>query len=705
MHVYLADNAGFCYGVKRAVDLALQASVEQGPWYTLGPLVHNQEVTSFLAEKGIRCGKNTSDITEGGILIRSHGVSPEVLKEIEARKLGIVDATCPTVKKTQELARELVEKQYQLVIVGDREHPEVRGILGWTGGAATVVRLPEEAAALPSYNKIAVICQTTIRESEYQQIVEELISHTREIRGYNTICKASLQRQKAAAELATHVDVMVVVGSRNSSNTRSLVKICEAKKVATYQIETAAELRREWFECKESVGVTAGASTPDWLIKEVLIWMSELESNAAQDEKMINTSGNQEISDNQEVNENREISDNQEVNENQEISDSQEVSENQEVRDKQEITFAELEAQLAESMKEVERGTILQGRVIQVNQDEVMVDVGGKSEGIIPLRELSAQDVKSASDVVKVGDEIDVMVLRWDDDGTILVSKRRVDQEIALDALEEAANDGKTITGTVIKTVKGGLLVDVGVTGFLPASQVENGFVRDLEKYVGRELTYEILEFNRHKRRGSQVVLSRARVLQKEREALRQQFWAEIEEGQIKTGVIKRITDYGAFIDLGGFEGLLHVSEIDHARVARPEDVLTEGEEIEVFVLGVDRELDRVSLSRKKLLPSPWQKIGEKMAVGDIVTGTVVRLAQFGAFVELEPGIDGLIHISQLADRRVARTEDVVDVGQEVKVKVISMDTEAKRIGLSIKEAQYEAEKEMIASYLENQEE
>ncbi|MGE5543903.1 MAG: bifunctional 4-hydroxy-3-methylbut-2-enyl diphosphate reductase/30S ribosomal protein S1 [Bacillota bacterium] len=661
MHIHLADNAGFCYGVKRAVDLAVDASVEDGPWHTLGPLVHNREVTAFLADKGITCVNDTSEITSGGVLIRSHGVPPEVLSEIESRGLGIIDATCPNVKHIQELARKLTDDHYQIVIVGDKDHPEVKGILGWAGNTAIVARLPEEAANLLSYNKIAVLCQTTIRESEYQQIVEELISHAREIRGYNTICNASIRRQQAAAELAGHVDVMVVVGDRDSSNTRSLVKICEGRKVTTYQIETAAELRREWFEGIEDVGVTAGASTPDWVIKEVLSWMSELESNVAQDEQAMNTSGNQEV------------------------------------------TFAELEAEMAESMREVEKGTILRGRVIQIGQDEVMVDVGGKSEGIIPLRELSVQEIKSPSEVVAVGDEIDVMVLRWDDDGTILVSKRRVDQEVALDRLEEAANEGKTVTGKVLKTIKGGLLVDVGVTGFLPASQVEDGFVRDLEKYVGQELSYEILEFNRHKRRGSQVVLSRSRLIEKEKEARKNKFWDEIAEGQIRMGVVKRITDYGAFIDLGGFEGLLHVSEIDHARVARPEDVLTEGEEIEVYVLGVDRETQRVSLSRKKVIPSPWQKIAEKVKVGDILTGTVVRLAQFGAFVELEPGIDGLVHISQLADRRVAKTEDVVEAGQEVKVKVISMDTEAKRIGLSIKEAELEAEKEQVAAYLENQ--
>lgn len=662
MHIYLADHAGFCYGVKRAIDLAVNASAEDGPWYTVGPLVHNQEVVGFLADKGIASVDNIDEITCGGVIIRSHGIPQEVQSEVEARGLSIIDATCPHVRQVQELARKLVDDHYQVVIVGDKDHPEVKGIRSRAGDNSIVARRPEDVAGLPPCNKIAVICQTTIQESEYQQIVQELISQAREIRGYNTICNASLRRQQAVAELAGHVDLMVVVGDRRSSNTRSLVKICEDRKVTTYQIETAEELRPEWFEGKKDVGVTAGASTPDWVIKEVLSRMSELESNAAQDEQALNTSSNQEE------------------------------------------TFAELEAEMAEFMKEVERGTILKGRVVQIDQDEVMVDVGGKSEGIIPLRELSVQEISSPSEVVAVGDEIDVMVLRWDDDGTILVSKRRVDQELALDALEEAAREGTPVSGKVIKTIKGGLLVDVGVTGFLPASQVEEGFVRDLEKYVGQELSYEILEFNRQKRRGSQVVLSRSRLLEKEKEARRKQFWDEIAEGQIRKGVVKRITDYGAFIDLGGFEGLLHVSEIDHVRVDRPEDVLTEGEEIEVYVLGVDRETERVSLSRKKVLPSPWEKIAETLQVGDVVTGTVVRIAQFGAFVELEPGIDGLVHISQLADRRVAKTEDVVQVGQEVKVKVISMDTEAKRIGLSIRGAELEADKETVAAYLESQE-
>jgi len=279
LHIYLADHAGFCYGVKRAVDLALNAPAEEGPWYTLGPLVHNREVVGFLADKGIASVDDIDEITDGGVIIRSHGIPQEVQSEIESRGLRIIDATCPHVKQVQELAQKLVDEHYQVVIVGDKDHPEVQGIWSRAGNNSLVARMPEDVADLPPCNKIAVICQTTIQETEYRQVVQALISHAREIRGYNTICNASLKRQEAVAELAGHVDLMIVIGDRKSSNTRSLVKICEDREVATYQIETAEELRPEWFEGKKDVGVTAGASTPDWVIKEVLSRMSELESN------------------------------------------------------------------------------------------------------------------------------------------------------------------------------------------------------------------------------------------------------------------------------------------------------------------------------------------------------------------------------------------------------------------------------------------
>ncbi|MGE5397487.1 MAG: bifunctional 4-hydroxy-3-methylbut-2-enyl diphosphate reductase/30S ribosomal protein S1 [Chitinophagales bacterium] len=673
MQVLIAENAGFCYGVKRALEMALNAPASGGNWYTLGPLVHNQRVTKELSNKGIELIEDLASIDTGGIIIRAHGVTPDVLSLARDKGLAIIDATCPLVKKVQDKARKMAEEGYRVVIVGDKEHPEVKGILGWAGPGAMVVSASEDVDNLPWFEKVAVVSQTTKRTVEYHQVVAELVSHTREIRAHNTICGSTAKRQAMSAKLARNVDLMVVIGDHSSSNTRSLVKVCEACGVTTYHIESIKDLERRWFSGIDRVGVTAGASTPDWLIKEVVDWMSEIDANAAH----ITT-------DEAELELNK-------------------ANDNDSATTVREASFAQLEAEMAETMKEVERGTIIKGTIIQINNDEVMVDVGGKSEGIIPLRELSTHDISSPKEVVKVGDEVKVLVLRWDDDGTILLSKRRVDQEKVLDELQEAFNADSIVRGTVLKLVKGGLLVDLGVVGFLPASQVEDGYVKDLENYIGQDLEYRILEFNRNKRRGSQVVVSRRKLLEAEKEAGKQKFWDEIVEGQVRTGKVKRLTDYGAFIDLGGFEGLLHISEIDHIRINKPSDVLDEGQEIEVYVLNANPETERVSLSRKRVLKSPWETALEEFPVGSIVEGKVVRLAAFGAFVELRPGVDGLVHISQLANRRVVNTEDVVKVEQIVKVKVIGLDPEKRRIGLSIKEADEGADDKFTREYIDNQ--
>lgn len=368
-----------------------------------------------------------------------------------------------------------------------------------------------------------------------------------------------------------------------------------------------------------------------------------------------------------------------------------------------EESFAHMEAEMAD-FTTPSRGDIINGKVIEVRDDEVMVDVGGKSEGIIPRRELAVQDVESARDLVAVGDEIEVMVLKWDDDGTILLSKKKVDSQKVMDSLEKAFESGEVVEGTVTGSVKGGLLVDVGVVAFLPASHVEDGYVKNLDDYIGNIYRFKIIEFNRNKRRGSQVVLSRKELVAGEKAKLKEAFWQNIEEGQTKKGKVKRIVDYGVFIDLGGYEGLLHVSELDHHRIDHPSNVVSEGEEIDVFILALDREKERVSLSRKQLIKSPWQIVLEKYNEGDIIEGKVVRLAPFGAFVEIEPGVDGLVHISHLANYRVEKPEDIVQPGQTINVKILSIDAEQKRIGLSIREVAADTERSEVEEYLDNQE-
>lgn len=656
--------------------MAMNVPAEQGPWRTFGPLIHNKVVNDTLAGNGVTITDDIDAIKKGGVLIRTHGVAPAVFNQLAQTGAVVKDATCPLVRKVQRLGERLVNEGCRLVVVGDAKHPEVQGIVGWADGKAWVAETPGDLAGFKPGGKIAVICQTTKTRAEFEAVINALAPMADEIQTFDTICEASVRRQEAARLCAGCSEIMVVVGDRSSSNTRSLVKVCAAAGAVTYQVETSRDLMPEWFQGVQTVGITAGASTPDWLIKEVVDWMSEFETNETRVEQASTPENAETAAKPQET-----------------VSSSSSG----------ESSFAQMEAEFAESLREVERGRIVKGVVIQVTNDEVMVDVGGKSEGVIPFKELSVQDVNSAKDILKVGDEIDVMVLRWDDEGQVVLSKRRVDKEKYMDVLEKAFENGEPVTGTVTKEVKGGLLVDLGVLGFLPASQVEDGFVKNLDVYVGKEFEFKIIEFNRTKRRGSQVVVSRRQLLEKDKAAKKESFWAEIAEGQTRKGLVKRLTTYGAFIDLGGYEGLLHISEMDHARISKPSDVLTEGQEIEVFILGVDNENERVSLSRKRILKSPWEDIAERYPENSVVSGRVVRVAPFGAFVELEPGVDGLIHISQLANRRVAKCEEVVQIGQEIQVKVLAVDPAERRIALSLKGLEEDAEEAQVREYLENQ--
>lgn len=662
MQTELAQYAGFCGGVKRALRIAEECASVGGKWYTLGPLVHNQEVAHYLEEKGLGSVNSPTEIAGpvDGIIVRSHGATPEVLEQLRQKGIHLRDATCPLVKRIHEIVTSLRGEGYDIVIFGDNNHPEVEAILGWCNNEATVIADANQAERLPYVERRGLVSQTTKDENEYIKIAAALLDRSYETRVFKTVCVATRQRQKAARDLCQQVELMLVVGDRNSSNTATLTRECQNTGVRTHLIQKAEDIDKDWLKGVSRAGITAGASTPDWIIKEVMDRMTGYEEKDTQNL-------------------------------------AQETPSNEE-------SFARMEAEMAD-FATPSRGDVIKGTVIQVLDDEVMVDVGGKSEGIIPLREMSVKEVDSARDMVSVGDEIEVLVLKWDDDGTILLSKKKVDTQKILDKLEVEFKEGRLIEGTVSGSVKGGLLVDVGMVGFLPASHVEDGYVKNLDEYIGKTLQFKIIEFNRNKRRGSQIVLSRKELVIEEKNRRKKEFWENIEEGQTRLGRVKRIVDYGAFIDLGGYEGLLHVSELDHRRVEHPSDVLNEGEDLEVYILGLDREKERVSLSRKKLLKSPWEVFMEKYQEGDIVEGTVVRIAPFGAFVEIDPGVDGLVHISQLANRRVEKPEDVVSVNQQVKTKILSIDVQEKRIGLSIREAQQDTEDQEVQEYLQNQDE
>lgn len=626
MEVKRAAWAGFCFGVKRAIELALKARSENtGPIYTLGPLIHNPQVVRYLAEKGIEAIEDLAAAKEGTLIIRSHGVEPDILAAVQELGLKIVDATCPFVRRAQELAKDLAGRGYTVVVVGDRKHPEVRGIVGWTGGQAHVVEGPEEAEGLPDFPRIGVIAQTTQPLKNFEAVVAVLQRRDAEVKVFSTICHAVAERQQAALELARQVDAMVVVGGYESANTQKLTRLCQETGTPTYHIETAGELKAEWFAKVRAAGLTAGASTPDWIIEEVEKRMNELGGTGNQEEMQ------------------------------------------------------------AMQVKTLRGGEIVKGVIVEVNQDEVLVDVGAKSEGVIPLRELSCCEIGSPHEVVNVGDQIEVWVVKAEDsEGRIFLSKCRADAERAWVKLQEALENGTNVEGTVREVVKGGLIVDLGVRAFLPASLVDRGYIEDLSKFIGSKVTCKVIEFNRPRKK---VVLSRKAVLEEEYRQKRKDTLASLAEGMVVKGVVRRLTSFGAFVDIGGIDGLLHVSEISWHRVNHPTEVLQVGDEVEVKVIKVDKENEKISLSRKQVLPNPWDEIGKKYPVGSLVEAKVIRLVPFGAFVELEPGIEGLIHISHFADWHVATPEEVLTEGETVTVRVLSADPVGKRIRLSLRDA------------------
>jgi len=710
--------------------MATQAASQQmGVIRTLGPLIHNPQAVESLARMGIEPIESLADIDDGTVIIRSHGVPPGVYDEARERNIKLIDATCPFVRRCMRRAKELADSGYQVVIVGEAEHPEVIALRGYVGAGAIVAGNSAELTAMELVQRVGCVAQTTQSLENYQACVSVLLARAEELKVYNTICTATAERQSTALELASNVDVMLVVGGRNSANTTRLAKICAESGARTYHIETANEIRPEWFQSDDKVGVTAGASTPTWSIEGVMTRMAELdkEMKAKEENEEVVAVDNQEVQDqdgemaeiqddtgqdatetsgagdglNQDGSSAADAQTETETGIEQEAEEQEEEAGAEDTDDTETVLVEEEEkeerSEQAEKMAQYDKtfvtlhpGQIVKGTVVQINDDEVLVDIGYKSEGILPFHELGPGGKQKPENVVKRGDEIDVYVMKVEDaEGNVLLSKRRADAAVKWRSLQKAYENDEIIEARVKERVKGGLLVDVGVRGFVPASHVDRNYVEDLDKYVSKNLRLKIIELDK---RRNNVVLSRKEVLEEEYEQCKQEIFSTLEEGQIVEGVVRRITDFGAFVDIGnGVEGLLHVSEMAWSRVRHPSDVVSEGEKIKVMVLRIDRDKERISLGLKQTLPDPWEDIGKRYEVGDVVTGEVTRVVDFGAFVKLEDGVEGLVHISQLADRHVDDPEEVVSSGDEVAVKIVSIDEEARRIGLSIKEVEQEA--------------
>jgi len=712
LQIIVAKNAGFCFGVKRAIVLAEQAAQNGQKVYSYGSLIHNPREIDRLEQKGIVAVSSVDQVPNNAVLlIRTHGAPPEVFTAAEAKGLEIIDATCPFVKKARQIACNFIKNGYLPVIVGDSTHPEVQGIVGWTNGKALVVADAQQASALPQLDKIGVLSQTTQTENNFRSTVMALKEKANVMVVENTICASTESYQQAAVDLAAATDLVLVIGGKNSSNTAKLVQVCKTVNENAYCINSAADLHDILFSGVKVVGITAGASTPDWIIEEVVVKMAELEKlGNGNDEEKINREMAEAIVasvDEEEENKEPEIAE-EAVNETTDEAETEEAAEvdkedaNEMTADNQVEDFSEELATTDEEktelatpemsfdqeygdMKVIRRGARVKGVVVQVRDNELLVDIGGKSEGILTASELTADEASNIREKFNAGDEIDVLILRKENqEGYPVLSKRRVDQDIAWEKLLEKKQNDQTVTGKVIEVVKGGVLVDVGMRGFVPASLLSLGFVEDLKSYIGKELTLKIIDCDKH---SNKLVLSAKAILRKELSSQKQKTWEDIEEGQTRRGVVRRLTSFGAFIDIGGVDGLLHVSEMAWYRVNHPSDLLKEGDEIDVYVLSVDREKEKISLGLKQLVPSPWTLAAEKYQEGNIITAKVMRTTTFGAFLEVEPGVEGLVHISQLAHHRVEKTEDVVNPGDIVEVKVLSVDPEAKRMSLSIKAA------------------
>ncbi|MBA1337110.1 MAG: SSU ribosomal protein S1p [Firmicutes bacterium] len=653
MKILIAEHSGICFGVKKALEIAEKFADTKSDTYTLGPLIHNKQVVEKLDKKGLKVVDNLDQIDEGTVIIRSHGVPPEVHGEAAKKIIELVDATCPFVKKIQEKVKEYYEKGYQIIIVGDANHPEVKGVNGWCNYSAVIVDSEEKAAKIGYYDRLCVVAQTTITQKTWEDIKRILEKKGGEAEFFNTICNATYLRQQAAVELAERVELMLVIGGLHSSNTQKLYKLCAEKCNNTYHIETSDDLPVDKINEVEIIGVTAGASTPDWIIKEVVDKMTEMENNKT------------------------------ESNEIEGVVVEENVQPEEKVQEPaQERTMENLE----DTMVSIKPGKVVKGKVLQVGKEDVIVNIGYKSDGIIPRDELSSDGSLSPAEVLSEGDEIEVFVKKIDEkEGHVVLSKKKVDLEKAWKTIKQKYDENEAVNAKVVEEVKGGLIAVVeGIRGFIPASHVDIGYVENLKEFIGRELSVRVIEFNRSK---GKVILSRKTLLEAEREAKKKQLLESLKEGDRIKGEVKRLTDFGAFVDIGGIDGLVHISEMSWNRVGHPSEVMNIGDEVEVVVLGVEEENERISLGYKQTKPHPWDKITERYSQGEVVEGRIVRLVDFGAFVELEPGIEGLVHISQISYEHVEKPRDVLQEGQSVKVKILDIRPEERRISLSIKEA------------------
>ncbi len=722
MEIKVADKAGFCFGVGRAVEIAYEtAKHNQNEVFTYGMLIHNPDVISDLEKMGVKCIESIDDIPQKStVIIRAHGISKTEYDVLKEKDVNVIDATCPFVKRIHNIVEKEYQNGRQIVIAGDKNHPEVKGINGWCEDSAFIVGDEESSLELLKENPdtpLSIVAQTTLRKEKAKKIEEILKKYFTNAVFFDTICSATEERQLAAKKLSEECDAMIVLGGKNSSNTEKLFEICKERCKDTYKIENAKELDGIIHLFKKNikkVGITAGASTPDKVIKEAKLTMAEI---------------------------------------------------------KNEMNFAEA---LEETLKPLTTGDIVKGVVIGITPTEVQVDIDGKYDGVIPFNEMTNDTSANLNDLVKIGDEVDVFVVHVSDrDGVVTLSKKKIDAEKGLQELREDFENKTVLTGRIVEIVRGGIVtIAKGIRVFIPASEASERFVEDLGALLNTEASFRIIKMDKDRRGRLRVVgsiknvareisrqkadefwaaaevdkkytgtvksltnfgafidlggvdglihiseLSDSRInhpseavkvgdtievyikelnketnkislvkeLQAEKEAKKAALWAGIEVGKTFNGTVKSLTNFGAFVDIGGVDGLVHISELSWQRIKHPSEVINVGDTLEVYIKDINPETKKISLGHKKEEDSPWYKATKDLSVGDTVKCKIVRILPFGAFAEIAPFVDGLIHVSQIANSRIDKPSDVLNIGDEVEARVVEINNDTKQIGLSRK--------------------
>lgn len=621
MEVILAKTAGFCFGVKRAVDTVYKEAGKENV-YTYGPIIHNEQVVSDLEKKGVsvlRTKEELEHLEKGTVIIRSHGVAKEIYDLIEKKGLTLVDATCPFVKKIHKVVQKGSEEGKEIIIVGSAEHPEVEGIRGWCNGKVEIIANIEDVKEMTLSGPACLVSQTTFNYKKFKDLVEIISQKGYDIEVCNTICNATEERQMEAKSIAANVDAMIVIGDKHSSNSQKLFEISNKECKNTFFVQTLKDLDLKPFESIGKVGITAGASTPQKIIKEVHASMTEK-------------------------------------------------------------SFEQL---LEESLVTIHNGEVVEGTVIDVKPDEIILNIGYKADGILTRNEYSNDSANvDLTTVAKVGDKMETKVLKVNDgEGQVLLTYKRLAAEKGNKRLEEAYENKEVLKAPVAQVLDGGLSVLIDEARvFIPASLVSDSYERDLRKYEGQEIEFVISEFNPRKRR---VIGDRKQLLVAAKKEKQKELFEKIEVGMKIDGVVKNVTDFGAFIDLGGADGLLHISEMSWGRVENPKKVFNIGDKVTVLIKDIQGE--KIALSLKFPEENPWLTAEEKYKVGNVVTGKVARMTDFGAFVELESGIDALLHVSQIAKEHIDKPSDVLSVGQEITAKVVDFKKDEKKISLSMK--------------------